>query len=229
MGRDSFVFYYNFLDAVEGYDDETQLIALKALIHYARYGEEPDLANNKIAKTVLTMAKPVIDSNKRRYEAGCKGGRPRKDEGGKPRNKKKKENKPEEKKDAASTAEDSEKGSYGEHGNVRLSMEDYNTLVNTRGKEETDKAIEAVDTHIEGLSPEGKEEYLHLNHFTKILSWGYKAAKQKELEEQELALREKKVKEMADFRPKSKRSTNFLSREEPPGYFDDLEKKLLDN
>ncbi len=229
MGKDSFVFYYNFLDAVEGYDEETQLKAIKALIHYARYGEEPDLSDNKVAKTVLTMAKPVIDSNKRRYEAGCKGGRPRKDEGGKPRNKKKKDYKPEEKKDAASSAEGSDKGSYGKYGNVRLSMEDYNTLVNTRGKEETDKAIEEVDTYIEGLPEDKKAEYLQANHFLKVNDWGYMAAKKKELEEQELQIREKKVKEMADFRPKSKRPMNFLTREEPPGYFDDLERKLLDN
>lgn len=75
MNRDSFVFYRSFYEALETLDDADRLKSYDAIIKYALDGFTDA---SGVAATVLTLAKPVIDSNNKRYLNGCAGGRPKK-------------------------------------------------------------------------------------------------------------------------------------------------------
>lgn len=72
MIRDSFVFYKSFLDAIECFPDEVQIVLYKAVTGYALNGIEPQL--NGAEKGVWALIKPQIDVNNIRYINGCKGG-----------------------------------------------------------------------------------------------------------------------------------------------------------
>lgn len=74
---DSFVFYKSFVDAIDTLPAQDQLMAYRAISHYATTGEEPD-ASMGIAYTIFLMARPQLDANKSRRENGEKGGRPKK-------------------------------------------------------------------------------------------------------------------------------------------------------
>lgn len=73
--RDSFVFYRSFIEACKELDAEDFKAAITAMCDYALDGEET--ATTGVAKALFTMAKPVLDANTKRYENGCKGGRPK--------------------------------------------------------------------------------------------------------------------------------------------------------
>ena len=75
--KESFIFYDSFLNAIDELDKETQLEVYQAITHYALRGEEPSL--NGVAKAIFHLIKPQIDANNKRYEDGCKGGRPKKE------------------------------------------------------------------------------------------------------------------------------------------------------
>lgn len=75
--KESFIFYDSFLNAIDELDKETQLEVYQAITHYALRGEESSL--NGVAKAIFHLIKPQIDANNKRYEDGCKGGRPKKE------------------------------------------------------------------------------------------------------------------------------------------------------
>lgn len=75
MERESFVFYKSWLDGIEMLPEEEQLNAYRAIVRYACLGEEPEVSG--VANIILTMAKPQIDANNKRYSDGRRGGRPR--------------------------------------------------------------------------------------------------------------------------------------------------------
>lgn len=75
--KESFIFYDSFLNAIDELDKEIQLEVYQAITHYALRGEEPSL--NGVAKAIFHLIKPQIDANNKRYEDGCKGGRPKKE------------------------------------------------------------------------------------------------------------------------------------------------------
>lgn len=77
--RDSMVFYRSFRDAIKALPYEEQLKAIWALIDYGLDGTEPE--GQGMAQAVFIMARSQIDANNKRYEAGKKGGRPRKSAG----------------------------------------------------------------------------------------------------------------------------------------------------
>lgn len=76
MERESFVFYKSWQEAIDLLPEDEQAQAYRAIVRYACTGEEPQFDGT--VKIVLTMARPVIDTNNRKFEGGFKGGRPRK-------------------------------------------------------------------------------------------------------------------------------------------------------
>jgi len=74
MKREAVVFYRSFAEAVKQLPTESQLEALWAIIDYGLNGTEP---KGGLSTAIYLMAKPQIDANNRRYENGCKGGRPK--------------------------------------------------------------------------------------------------------------------------------------------------------
>ena len=61
MIRDSFVFYKSFLDAIECFPDEVQIVLYKAVTGYALNGIEPQL--NGAEKGVWALIKPQLDAS----------------------------------------------------------------------------------------------------------------------------------------------------------------------
>ncbi len=76
--RDSFVFYRSFMEAIEDLPAEDFKRCVVSLTEYALDDKEPDASG--VVKTFFKLAKPQIDANNKRFENGCKGGRPRKSE-----------------------------------------------------------------------------------------------------------------------------------------------------
>lgn len=77
MKRDSFVFYTSFSDAISELDEASRLAVYEAIVQYASTGDMPELSG--VPKAIMTLIKPQIDANTRRYENGSLGGRPAKD------------------------------------------------------------------------------------------------------------------------------------------------------
>lgn len=74
--RDSFMFFRSFFDAIECIeDDRERAAAYKALIVYALDGKAEEQSG--ACRVVMMMAKPILDSGRKRYENGLKGGRPK--------------------------------------------------------------------------------------------------------------------------------------------------------
>ena len=76
MERNSFVFYDSFYKAISKLKPEEQSLCLKALCDYCFKGESPK-EDNPIVNMFFELIKPQIDTNNKRYENGCKGGRPK--------------------------------------------------------------------------------------------------------------------------------------------------------
>lgn len=78
MEREGFVFYRSFYEAIRDMEDGDCAACFRALCEYGLNGEV--VAENPIAKAILTIAKPSMDKNNQKYENGKKGGRPKKQE-----------------------------------------------------------------------------------------------------------------------------------------------------
>lgn len=74
--RDSCVFYASWLDAIEAMPDNVRGEALMAILVYALRGETTEKMG-PMTKVIMAMVKPQIEANNKRYENGCKGGRPK--------------------------------------------------------------------------------------------------------------------------------------------------------
>lgn len=75
--RESFIFYSSFSMAVSELCDTDRLAVYDAITAYALTGEMKDLSG--VPKAIMTLIRPQLDANNRRYENGCKGGRPKTD------------------------------------------------------------------------------------------------------------------------------------------------------
>ena len=84
MKRDSFVFYTSFSDAISELEPMQQLAVYNAIVQYASTGVMPELSG--VPKAIMTLIKPQLDANSRRYENGHKGAEHGK-KGGRPRKK----------------------------------------------------------------------------------------------------------------------------------------------
>ena len=106
--RESFVFYRSFFEALVGMDKETQSDCLMAVADYALNGAEPTMT--PAVRMFFTLVKPQLDANNQRFENGCKGGRPRKEENNQEKTKTKpKENVKSQKAETKKTKEDVKK------------------------------------------------------------------------------------------------------------------------
>lgn len=72
--RDGFVFYKNWAKALDILPPEEYKETLKAIFSYAMEDIEPDI--DGFGASLFEMARPVIDSNNKKYADGKKGGRP---------------------------------------------------------------------------------------------------------------------------------------------------------
>lgn len=76
--RAGFFFYRAIFDSVSQLKKREKLTIYEAIFAYALDMEEPNMEGwSDTAKAIWTLAKPMIDSDLRRYENGCKGGAPR--------------------------------------------------------------------------------------------------------------------------------------------------------
>ena len=85
MTRDSFIFYRSYWEAMANLDERTIGKCMKAVAAYALDGKEDKTAG--VVGMLMTLIKPQIDANNRKYANGCKGatfgalgGRPKKNE-----------------------------------------------------------------------------------------------------------------------------------------------------
>lgn len=74
-GRDSFIFYKSFYEALEDLDIESKVQLYDAICRLALYDEETELTG--LSKTMFTLIKPQLKANTKRFEDGKKGGRPK--------------------------------------------------------------------------------------------------------------------------------------------------------
>lgn len=74
----SFVFYGSFYEAISVLPLENQAHIYDAIFKFAFENTEVDLEGVELA--VFLLIKPQLIANRARYENGCRGGRPRKDE-----------------------------------------------------------------------------------------------------------------------------------------------------
>ena len=73
--RDGFVFYRSFFESFSDLSKKDKLILFDALCNYALNDVEPELVG--VPAAMFKLLKPQVDANNRRYENGCKGGRPK--------------------------------------------------------------------------------------------------------------------------------------------------------
>jgi hypothetical protein len=68
--RDSMVFYRSFFDAIKELPERNQVEVLKAICEFGFDGIEPDITG--ISKTVWILIRPNLQSNRKKWESGCK-------------------------------------------------------------------------------------------------------------------------------------------------------------
>lgn len=74
--RDSFVFYRSFYESIRLLPKKYQLQCFEALCNYA-LNDKPFEGLPGTVEAILKSFKPQVDANNRKYENGCKGGRPK--------------------------------------------------------------------------------------------------------------------------------------------------------
>lgn len=75
MGRDSFIFYRSFYEALAELKPLERLKVYDAICNLALNGEEAELKG--ISKAIFSLIEPQINANNMRYTAGKKGGAPK--------------------------------------------------------------------------------------------------------------------------------------------------------
>lgn len=74
-------FYPSYYETITDFlPEEDQLAAMKALLDYGLYGEEPPDDIKQSIKIIFAMARPTIDKHRKDIENGKKGGRPKKED-----------------------------------------------------------------------------------------------------------------------------------------------------
>lgn len=216
--RDSCIMYRSFFESARGYDEMTRLRIYEAIMNYMFYGVEEESEDPAVIMA-MTLAGPVIKKSIVKYENGKKGGRPKKKE---------KSAKVRKKKDDAAPDEPcrGDKAEYGQYGNVRLSTEEYNILVNSVGKEDADKEIEIYDQYIQELPPSEKKKILEKEHFY-VLNSGW--PKERLLEDREKEKNKtEKVRNIRDGTNRN-RFNDFPQNSYSSEEMKNLEDKLVEN
>jgi len=73
--RKSFIFYKSFYDSIKELDPLDQAQIYNAIFQYEFDDKEIEL--NGICKSIFALIIPLLKANDKRYENGCKGGRPK--------------------------------------------------------------------------------------------------------------------------------------------------------
>lgn len=94
INRETCVFHLSWFEAIETLPKAVQGEAYRAIMMYALRGVEIE-EQGQMTRLIMAIAKPVIDTNNKRYENGCKGGEYGK-LGGRPKTPKKPQNNPKE-------------------------------------------------------------------------------------------------------------------------------------
>lgn len=74
--RDSFIFYRSFIEAINMMPPKEYKEAMQAIAAYALDDVEPTNLG-RYAQMAFALIKPQLDANTKRFENGCKGGRPK--------------------------------------------------------------------------------------------------------------------------------------------------------
>lgn len=69
--RPGVMLYWKTFDALEELVDGEAKQMLRAIRHYAQYGEAPDFENSPVCKMAWTLLKPELDADAERYERIC--------------------------------------------------------------------------------------------------------------------------------------------------------------
>ncbi len=77
--RDSYIFYRSFYEAMEDLNDSDQLTIYRTISIYALEGKEPEISG--FPKAIFSLIKPILEANRKRWENGNKGGRPKNQKG----------------------------------------------------------------------------------------------------------------------------------------------------
>jgi len=77
--RDSFIFYRSFQSSIKHLDPSEQLEVFHAIVAFALDQDESQMS--RYAQAVWEGIKPQLIANQRKYEAGCKGGKPKANQG----------------------------------------------------------------------------------------------------------------------------------------------------
>lgn len=147
---DSFIFYKSFADGAKGLPDQDRLELYDAIIAYGITGEELD-GLGVIASAMLQIIKPQIEANRKRYEAGLKGGRPKKEDIKKPMVFENEENqkpmvfnKSKNKKPMVFENEETEKPNYNDNDNVNENENEDNKNIDHRSGDRAQDQPEVV-------------------------------------------------------------------------------------
>jgi len=73
--KESFIFYRSFYEAIKDLDCDTKVEIYDAICEYSLNQNETKIEG--MGKAILTLIKPQIDANLKRYKNGCFGGRPK--------------------------------------------------------------------------------------------------------------------------------------------------------
>lgn len=73
--RDSFIIYKSFYESTKELGPEIRCEIYDAIMEYGFNKKEIELSG--VAKAIFTLIKPQLDANNKKYENGCKGGRPK--------------------------------------------------------------------------------------------------------------------------------------------------------
>lgn len=73
--KESFIFYRSFYEAIKDLDCDTKVEIYDAICEYSLNQKETEIEG--MGKAILTLIKPQIDANLKRYKNGCFGGRPK--------------------------------------------------------------------------------------------------------------------------------------------------------
>lgn len=180
--REAFVFYSSFYEAIKDLPAEEYKKTMNALCEYALNDNKIEVTG--LAKLIITMAKPQIDANIKRYENGKKGGRPKKKpmvseektngyenekpmvlksenytfENKKPKEKEKEKVKVKDKEKDKEKVKEKKKVIYGSHANVKLTDDEFTSLTKLLG--EANEVIEYLSDYKEMTGKKYKSDYL---------------------------------------------------------------------
>ena len=220
--RDSFVFYRSFAEACRELNPEDFKAAVLAMCDYAMDDKDPD--TDGVAKAILIMAKPVIDSNNQKYKNGTKGGRPKNQTETKPKpNNNQTETKAEPYVDVEEDVEvnveveekETPKGVKKEpkhkHGkSVLLTDSEYEKLKDEYGEAETEKAIAYFNDYI------GDKGYKSKSHYLAMRRWVFTAVKEND-----------QRKERLEGKARSGTTNKFNAFEQRQNNYDDIEARMM--